>query len=753
MLTDSMLSQLIFSIKKRKQLHFLFKSLTAYIIILAILMRLASDGDLQLVILSIVIFSLLQIAFWLLQATVTENRLLRYLDNRFPELENSSELLISCPDSALSKLQLKRIQDQLKNLDEENKLSAALPALPVQSLLAYLSVAVFFAILITFIPTQQNKINEQNIAPVTIETDIDHVQYSLTNIIETPDQYTNKEPIIHQKLTAEITQGSMIEWQLKFLQPVNSVNLEFINSPVIKLKKNNNNIWSGKTKLKKSMLYHININASQNYDKYKKYRLQMIKDNAPVIKIIEPYASITELPVDAAENVFTRNIKASFNDDYSVESAQMIITLAKGTGENVRFRDQKINLFNDGTLTKISNKKLSINYQLDLKKLGMETGDELYFRIEATDNQLPQANIGRSGSYIIRWPDPEMMASEEMGSMMMRQMPDFFRSQRQIIIDTEKLIAEKNNISENTFENRSQDIAESQKVLRLRYGQFLGEEYESGISSNLKGMITSLAEQAMLEEQHDSDTTHSKELSTNDDHQHNAAADKALKINTIMDVMTTFGHLHDKSEQSTLLDEKTTKLLKVALTSMWEAELRLRLIQPSDALPSEYKALEFIKKAQQAERIYLQRVGFEPPPLKEERRLSAELDEIQQPVESRLDKLNQQQQLFQNIIMSLTYSNYEVINNEQLLKLKKHLSNALDDNSYYQDAMADLKILLQQPNCLECKKSLSVALWNLLNESRDKVAVPASWQDPISNSFEQQKQNAEKQLLNDELKQ
>ena len=65
-------------------------------------------------------------------------------------------------------------------------------------------------------------------------------------------------------------------------------------------------------------------------------------------------------------------------------------------------------------------------------------------------------------------------------------------------------------------------------------------------------------------------------------------------------------------------------LLRSALNEMWQAELHLRQAEPAKALPFEYRALAFIKKVQQAERIYLARVGPELPPIDESRRLGGD---------------------------------------------------------------------------------------------------------------------------------
>ena len=61
---------------------------------------------------------------------------------------------------------------------------------------------------------------------------------------------------------------------------------------------------------------------------------------------------------------------------------------------------------------------------------------------------------------------------------------------------------------------------------------------------------------------------------------------------------------------------------------MWDAELYLRLYQLEKSLPYQYQALKLLKEISQDSRIYVHRTGFDPPPLKEEKRLTGELKEI-----------------------------------------------------------------------------------------------------------------------------
>jgi hypothetical protein len=87
-------------------------------------------------------------------------------------------------------------------------------------------------------------------------------------------------------------------------------------------------------------------------------------------------------------------------------------------------------------------------------------------------------------------------------------------------------------------------------------------------------------------------------------------------------------HNHDDPEESTLFTESLRGKLKQAMAEMWDAELYLRLATPQESLPFQYKALKLIQESKNSARIYVHRIGFDPPPIKEEKRLSGDLTEI-----------------------------------------------------------------------------------------------------------------------------
>ena len=107
----------------------------------------------------------------------------------------------------------------------------------------------------------------------------------------------------------------------------------------------------------------------------------------------------------------------------------------------------------------------------------MEAGDELYLHFEIQDNRNPYPQTTKTFKYIIALADSTKLAMDMYGGLAVDRMPEYFRSQRQIIIDTEKLIAEKNQMPLKQFKEQSNNIGIDQKILRLRYGKFLGEEF------------------------------------------------------------------------------------------------------------------------------------------------------------------------------------------------------------------------------------------------------------------------------------
>ncbi|MCG2584833.1 hypothetical protein [Massilia sp. TS11] len=307
-----------------------------------------------------------------------------------------------------------------------------------------------------------------------------------------------------------------------------------------------------------------------------RYTIKVQPDLAPEIVVSAPGEMVQLLARDAK----AARIAFSIRDDYQIMRATLHLTLARGSGENIRFSDKEVPI-----PAGPNPRQRAWDKQWALAELGMEPGDELYFFVRASDNAA-KPHLVQSPTYTLRLPGPQA-AENESSALPALAKPENLRSQRQIIIDTEQLLADiKANpkLGYPVIRARSEQIAADQALLKRRYGQFLGEE------SSLFG--------------------------GGDDDDHGKGGD----------MLHQFGHAHDEAENATLFDENTKKVLRRALAAMWDAERELRAISPKTALAPEYKALEAIKELQQADRIYLHKTAFAPPAIKEEKRMTGEMN-------------------------------------------------------------------------------------------------------------------------------
>jgi hypothetical protein len=261
---------------------------------------------------------------------------------------------------------------------------------------------------------------------------------------------------------------------------------------------------------------------------------------------------------------------------------------------------------------------------LDLPKLGLTYGDELYFYVQARDNHGQRA---RSDAFIVQWQDTAAAASAIDMGMGVNTAPAYFRSERQIIIDTEKLIAEKPRLTAAEFSNRANALGFDQQSLRLRYGKFLGEEAEKGLGP-AAGPPTADEPAVPTADAPTADEKPAAEDHDHDDHDHHAAplggnASPTAATDALMD---PYMHKHDDAETADFLEPAVKAKLHAVLDEMWAAELRLRTGQPAAARPYEYRALRLLKQVQQQTRAYVKKAGFTPQPFPEATlRLTGEL--------------------------------------------------------------------------------------------------------------------------------
>lgn len=552
---------------------------------------------------------------------VNERSIASFLNTQYSELHASTDLILA---AAKDLTPLTRLQQQttLKNLEA---ISTSITFPNRIKLISILIVAGLIACAIIYTSgftiksfnsknAEQDDISQESPVVKNLPSEITEATVSVT-----PPDYTGIKKYPTTDLNLNVPENSKVTWSLKFSEDVKRVNLVNSSQDTIPFK-SVNNIWKLSATLDRNGFYQL-VWHDETVHATDYYKIDILKDQAPVIKLSN-LNQFTQVAFDAKQSI---EAAPSIADDYGLTEAYIIATVSKGSGESVKFREEK---FRFSIPAQITGKQINAKQSLDLKRLGMEPGDELYFYVEAFDNRTPVANRARTETYFISIPDTAQDVMVADGGLGVDLMPEYFRSQRQIIIDTEKLIREKKDISKQEFKSRSNELGYDQKVLRLRYGQFLGEEAESGI-----GPVETHVEEAHDENEKPEDMIKEFGHQHDTENEHNLVEEKDPTKRDVdgskkEDLLAGFVHEHDNEESATFFYQSLKVKLKAALTQMWDAELYLRLYEPEKSLPYQYVALKLLKEISNDSRIYVHRTGFEPPPIKEEKRLSADLTEI-----------------------------------------------------------------------------------------------------------------------------
>ena len=536
----------------------------------------------QLLVTFVVVF----IGFLIFKPTwkITDYAAAKYLNADFPQLEESVHLCLK-PESELSTLQKLQVHKITQHLPLQGSLQKAWRKLWLCVLVllvvlggAYLIEKYYWYESITEghdISRNDKVVKKEIILPEIADFQVDI----------TPPSYTRKATRSQQTFAIKAEVGAEVRWSISTNIAVQKLRLVFNDQAILNFSKVDELRWKLSKTITQSGFYQIEIDGKRS----DLYQIDVVPDLPVQIKIIKPKVQTT---IDVGQ-IPRVDLVVNLVDDYGIKDAYISVTLSSGKGEGVSFTEKKLN-FNTNFA---GQKSIGLTQLLDLTKLGMKPGDELYFFVHATDNHNQSS---RSEVYMISIVDTAELMSMAGMTNGVDLVPEYFRSQRQIIIDTEKLLKEQLTLSQEEFKSRANNLGMDQKLLRLRYGKFLGEESETKVGG----------------EEHE-------EHSEGDGHDHGDT-----KFGDVQALMDEYAHKHDIAEDATFFEPELKTQLKAVLNEMWSSELRLRTYKPQEALPFEYKALHLLKDLQQKSRAYVAKTTIKTIQLKPEKRLSGELDKI-----------------------------------------------------------------------------------------------------------------------------
>jgi hypothetical protein len=623
--------------------------------------------------------------------------LVRRLDDQ-PVAQDSADLLFALPE-ALNRLQLRQRTHVAAAL--QARMPELRPRWPGRWLLASVITSLLVMALALGWPRGQNAAPLFPGAAAPPATPAQPPQLRSTRLEITAPAYTGQAARVQSALDGKVPQDSRLHWSLRFSAQPQTAALQFHDGQRIALQRDGDH-WTAQWSATRPALYRVVTEPALRDTRL--YRLDVVPDRPPVVRVIAPDRSL----VLGTPGQRQWPLQFEATDDYGVvATAQLKVTLAQGSGENITFREQTFSLSGTGPAT-----QRRFARTLDLAALGATEGNDVIAQLTVRDTHTPTAQSAQSSSVILRLPSAAEIQGTDLEGMVKKTLPAYFRSQRQIIIDAEALIKQRRQLPAEEFIKRADAIGVDQRILRLRYGQFLGEESEGGAKPppTSDALPTSDTPASTHDADHDHDGDHAQAQAGHDDHDHGAPTDgNAAVFGSASDVLSEYGHTHDHAEAATLLDPKTRATLKAALDQMWSSEGELRQGQPERALPYAYKALGFIKEVQQAERIYLARVGPELPPIDEGRRMTgdrADLASRTLPLRA-LDAPDQAiVQVWQQLADPASAPDLDALT-QWLRRNEARLPDPLS-------LAAAIETLRITPDCADCHQALRAQLWRAL---------------------------------------
>lgn len=539
------------------------------------------------------------------RSPLTPELLAGYVNRTVPEAEESAQLLLQEAEglTLLERLQQRRTETALAG-------RARLPDLPTGPQRPFLRAALALALAalaVVLIPAPSLGGAPRSGAPPAAPAPAASGAGSAPSIASVrlvirPPAYTGRPLRRISSWDALVEEGTELTWHLTVAGVTRGGRVVTAAGDTVALSRSGSAGYDARLLARRSTLYRVLLDheggppvASDDH------RLSVRPDLAPVLAMVRPGQRTAVRPGDPMR----LPVQVLATDDYGVDAATIVATVTKGQGEGVKFREQRL-LFESRAPEGKSG--VMLRRVLDLSGLGLEPGDELYFHVLATDHRTPVPNETRSETVFITMVDTSR-ASIALGTgLALNLPPDFFRSQRQLIIDTEKLLQDRASMPASVFRDRSNGLGIDQGLLRLRYGQFMGDEFETAPMSG--------------REAHAQDPEPEPPREPGDPEP---------------DPMAEFRHDHDNPENATLLAPQIKAKLREAITQMWSSELHLRMTDPKTSLPFQYRALALLQEVRQNARSYVKRVGFDPPPLEPDRkRLTGDLTNIGTPVRALL---------------------------------------------------------------------------------------------------------------------
>lgn len=385
--------------------------------------------------------------------------------------------------------------------------------------------------------------------------------------------------------------GSEIEVSVRARGPVDGATLSF-NGQTNQMRSLGDTAFAGSFTASASGAFELRILADEKRAPAPFVRaVETYADAVPEVRLTEPTGDQLLRTVPSSPI----NVRWTARDDLGLAGMTLKYIKSRGEGDAAKFTNGELA---QGRVEHLTAREWQGASVLDLTRLDVRAGDTLVFWVEARDRNPSPNNTGRSASLAIAIAGPEGVKLN-LSDLRPSEIGRFLLSQRQIIINTEKLHNERARLAPEEIKRRANGIAADQREFKNSFNDYIriegaGEHEETATGAGAESVEEQV--QATAEER-------------------------------------TQPHDHGIPEPPTGSPSSVRDMI-YAIRAMWDAEDALSLSDTAKALVYEREALTRLKRAQLATR-YVPPIVAQSKPIDLKRRYAGELAEIK----TRLEKL------------------------------------------------------------------------------------------------------------------
>ncbi|MEX2403508.1 MAG: hypothetical protein WD625_05205, partial [Balneolales bacterium] len=353
----------------------------------------------------------------------SQSEIVRYLDRAYPFFEESSALLIESPKTLLESWQKQRIEEISDQYKDEIQPPNSVLKQSVLGSVSLLLVSLIIVWLPSFDFSQEIMPDQESVLEEVVTRSNDIPGLNQGAIIIEPPSYTGASKLETELGNVEAPEGSMIRWEMDASKDVDEIRILFSDRETVTLDKVGNQ-FEGSLEAWNNHIYQFELTNSDTTIQTEFYGMSIRADQPPDFEFSKP----KENRVRISSKEPTTEVEVGVTDDYGVTTISLQGTLARGSGESVRFTDQTLSF---DKVEGAGTRSVMASANLHADSLEMEPGDELYIYVEATDNR-PDPQTSRSETYFVIYSDTIQVEQDPFGSIVVDLLPEYFRSQRQI---------------------------------------------------------------------------------------------------------------------------------------------------------------------------------------------------------------------------------------------------------------------------------------------------------------------------------